>query len=48
MNASSDDPFLDQWADWLATDAPRRLTPTTIAEYKRQVRAFARWMGGFA
>jgi hypothetical protein len=26
------------------TDAPRRLAPTTIEEYKRQVVVFARWM----
>jgi site-specific recombinase XerD len=44
MNLSSDRTFLDQWTDWLATDAPRRLAPTTIEEYKRQVVAFARWM----
>jgi integrase/recombinase XerC len=44
MNPSSDRTFLDQWTDWLATDAPRRLAPATIAEYKRQVVAFAQWM----
>src|SRR5690242_20502610 len=44
MNLSSDRTFLDQWTDWLATDAPRRLAPATIAEYKRQVVAFAHWM----
>src|SRR5437867_3367207 len=44
MTLSADQPFLDQWTDWLATDAPRRLAPATIGEYKRQVVAFARWM----
>ena len=44
MTLSSDQPFLDQWTDWLATDAPRRLAPATIGEYKRQLVAFARWM----
>jgi site-specific recombinase XerD len=44
VNLSSDRTFLDQWTDWLATDAPRWLAPTTIEEYKRQVVAFARWM----
>jgi site-specific recombinase XerD len=36
--------LLDRWTRWLATDAPRRLAPTTIQEYQRQVVAFARWM----
>jgi hypothetical protein len=44
MDPSSDRTFLDQWTDWLATDAPRRLAPATIGEYKRQVVAFAHWM----
>ena len=44
MNSSSDRTFLDHWTDWLATDAPRRLAPTTVVEYKRQLVAFARWM----
>lgn len=44
MLLSSDRTFLDRWTGWLATDAPRRLAPTTIVEYKRQVVAFAWWM----
>ena len=44
MTLSSDQLFLDLWTDWLATDAPRRLAPATIGEYKRQLVTFARWM----
>lgn len=36
-------PFVEQWARWLATDAPRRLIPATIQEYRRHLLAFADW-----
>jgi hypothetical protein len=26
------DPIIDQWASWLALDAPRRVSPATIRE----------------
>lgn len=37
-------PFVDQWARWLATDAPRCLIPATIQEYRRHLLAFADWV----
>ena len=36
-------PLVDQWTAWLATDAPRRLTPATVREYRRHLTAFADW-----
>ena len=37
-------PFVDQWTRWLATDAPRRLIPATIQEYRRHLLGFADWV----
>lgn len=44
MNDPSDYLLLDRWANWLATQAPRRLVPATIAAYQQQVVAFAQWL----
>jgi hypothetical protein len=33
-----------EWTAWLATDAPRRLTPTTIDDYRRQLERFVAWL----
>jgi site-specific recombinase XerD len=45
MSLPFDQTLLDQWAAWLATDAPRRLAPASILEYRRQVAGFAAWLG---
>ena len=37
-------PLVDQWTAWLATDAPRRLTPATVRVYRRHLTAFAHWL----
>jgi integrase/recombinase XerD len=36
--------MLEQWSAWLATDAPRRLSPTTIRDYQRQLERFVTWL----
>jgi site-specific recombinase XerD len=36
--------LLDHWTEWLSHDAPRRLTPATIREYRRHVISFAEWL----
>jgi hypothetical protein len=35
------EPINDQWASWLAMDAPRRVSPATIREYCRHLARFA-------
>jgi site-specific recombinase XerD len=44
MVMTSDQTLLDRWTDWLTTDAPRRLVPATITEYRRQVCLFGGWL----
>ena len=44
MTLASDQTLSNRWTDWLATDAPRRLSPATISDYRRQLRFFAEWM----
>ena len=39
-------PLVDQWTHWLLTEAPRRLTPATIMEYRRHLLAFGNWLEG--
>ncbi|HEY1012630.1 MAG TPA: tyrosine-type recombinase/integrase [Herpetosiphonaceae bacterium] len=36
--------LLADWTTWLATDAPRRIRPTTVVSYRRQVTFFAAWL----
>jgi len=36
--------MIDQWTNWLATDAPRRLSQTTIRDYQRQLERFVAWL----
>jgi site-specific recombinase XerD len=38
------EPIIDQWASWLAMDAPRRVSPATIREYCRHLARFASWI----
>jgi hypothetical protein len=35
------EPIIDQWASWLATDAPRRVSQAIIREYCRHLARFA-------
>ena len=44
MTDTSDQPLIARWTTWLATAAPRRLSPATISEYRRQVRFVAEWL----
>ena len=43
MTAQS--PVIAAWLDWLtSTDAPRRLSTTTLSAYQRHLLAFIRWL----
>ena len=37
-------PLVDQCTAWLVTDAPRRLAPATVLEYRRHLTAFEAWL----
>lgn len=36
--------LLNDWTTWLQSEGPRRLTPSTIKSYHRQILSFARWL----
>ncbi len=39
-----EDPPFGAWNTWVATDAPRRLRPTTIRDYQWQLERFTQWL----